>query len=280
MKIAGTAVLHAPADRVWAALNDPAVLVRTIPGCSSLEPNGPDSYRMTVTAGVASVKGVYAGEVALHDQQPPGSFRLRASGAGAPGTVRADVLVELADGGDGTTSLAYDADAVVGGMVGGVGQRMLVGVAKKTAGEFFRAVDGVLAGSAAAEELLLRSLGWSGRCQVWAPRRPVPQALRPSAATGSSRAPSSAPPLRCSECWSGPWWLVGAEPVRVADGVSRGRGPSARPLHARPRARTKEPGRARLDSSQGRLLLSTGPSRRPVLSVVGRRVGSWQSVRR
>ena len=149
MKIAGTAVLHAPADRVFAALNDPAVLVRTIPGCSALEPNGPDSYRMTVTAGVASIKGVYSGEVALLDQQPPGSFRLRASGAGAPGTVRADVLVQLDDGGDGTTSLSYDADAVVGGMVGGVGQRMLVGVAKKTAGEFFRAVDGVLTGTTA-----------------------------------------------------------------------------------------------------------------------------------
>jgi hypothetical protein len=148
VKIAGNAVLHAPAERVWAALNDPAVLARTIPGCSSLQPNGPDCYRMTLTAGVASIKGVYAGEVALLDQQPPGSFRLRASGAGAPGTVRADVLVRLSDGGDGTTSLSYDADAVVGGMVGGVGQRMLVGVAKKTAGEFFRAVDGVLAGGA------------------------------------------------------------------------------------------------------------------------------------
>lgn len=151
MKVAGTAVLHAPADRVWAALNDPAVLVRTIPGCSALEPVGQDSYRMTVCAGVASIKGVYAGEVSLHDQQPPGSFRLRASGAGAPGTVSADVLVRLAEAEDGTTRLEYDADAVVGGMVGGVGQRMLVGVAKKTAGEFFRAVDGVLTGAAAPE---------------------------------------------------------------------------------------------------------------------------------
>jgi hypothetical protein len=148
VKIAGTAVLHAPADRVWAALNDPDVLVRTIPGCSALEPNGPDCYRMTVTAGVASIQGVYSGEVALHDQQPPDSFRLRASGSGAPGTVRADVLVRLEDAADGTTALSYDADAVVGGMVGGVGQRMLVGVAKRTAGEFFRAVDGVLTGAA------------------------------------------------------------------------------------------------------------------------------------
>ena len=58
-----------------------------------------------------------------------------------------DVLVSLVDAGDGTTRLDYDADAVVGGMVGGVGQRMLTGVAKKTAGEFFSAVDRVLTGS-------------------------------------------------------------------------------------------------------------------------------------
>ena len=148
MKIAGSAVLHAPVERVWGALNDPAVLERTIPGCSRLSPTGPDAYAMTVTAGVASIKGVYSGSVALHDQQPPGSFRLTASGAGAPGTVRADVLVRLVDGGDGTTQLSYDADAVVGGMVGGVGQRVLSGVAKRTAGEFFSAVDDVLTGAA------------------------------------------------------------------------------------------------------------------------------------
>ena len=51
MKITGEATLHAPLERVWWALNDPAVLVRTIPGCQQLEETGPDAYRMTVTAG-------------------------------------------------------------------------------------------------------------------------------------------------------------------------------------------------------------------------------------
>jgi len=147
MKITGTATLHAPPERVWAALNNPAVLVRTIPGCQKLEPAGADAYRMSISAGVASIKGVYQGEVALSDQQPPGSFRLTASGAGAPGTVSADVLVKLCESDHGTTLLEYDADAIVGGMVGGVGQRMLAGVAKKTAAEFFKAVDLVLTGA-------------------------------------------------------------------------------------------------------------------------------------
>jgi carbon monoxide dehydrogenase subunit G len=145
VKINGTATLNAPRDRVWAALNDPAVLVRTIPGCEKLESVGEDRYAMTVTAGVASIKGTYLGDVALTDPEPPGRFTLKASGAGAPGTVHADVRVTLDESGDGRTLLTYTADAVVGGAVGGVGQRVLAGVAKKTAGEFFRNVDALLA---------------------------------------------------------------------------------------------------------------------------------------
>jgi uncharacterized protein len=145
VKVTGTANLNAPRDDVWRALNDPAVLVRTIPGCQQLEEVGPHSYRMTISAGVASIKGTYQGDVSLTDQLHPGSFMLRASGAGAPGTVRADVKVSLSEI-DGVTRLDYDADAVVGGMIGGVGQRVLSGVAKKTAGEFFKAVEDVLTG--------------------------------------------------------------------------------------------------------------------------------------
>ncbi|MGW7369323.1 SRPBCC family protein [Streptomyces sp. NPDC054841] len=144
MKVSGNATLNAAIDKVWDALNDPAVLTRTIPGCEKLEETGPDAYRMTVTMGVASIKGTYLGDVQLTDQQKPGAFTLKASGAGGPGTVSAEAKVTLQDLGDGRTLLEYDADAVVGGMIGGVGQRVLTGVAKKTAGEFFKTVDRVL----------------------------------------------------------------------------------------------------------------------------------------
>ena len=77
MNVSGSAVLHAPRERVWAALQDPAVLVRTIPGCQQLEQVGPDTYRATVMAGVASIKGTYSGDVRLTDQAEPDSFVLR-----------------------------------------------------------------------------------------------------------------------------------------------------------------------------------------------------------
>lgn len=148
MKVRGFALLHATRSEVWKALNDPAVLSHTIPGCQRLEETGPDAYAMAISAGVASIKGTYNGDVALTDQQEPESFVLRASGVGAPGTVSADVQVSLTEQDDGQTRVDYDADAIVGGMIGGVGQRMLTGVAKKMAGEFFSAVDDVLTGAA------------------------------------------------------------------------------------------------------------------------------------
>jgi carbon monoxide dehydrogenase subunit G len=153
MKISGVATMHAPAGQVWAALNDPAVLAATIPGCERLEPTGPDSYRFTVTAGVASIRGTYSGDISLEQQHEPSSFVLTATGAGGPGTVTTSVQVRLAASADGYTELSYDADAVVGGMIAGVGQRMLSSVAKRMAAEFFTSVDGVLAGNGAAAGL-------------------------------------------------------------------------------------------------------------------------------
>ncbi|MGS2643827.1 SRPBCC family protein [Streptosporangium sp. G12] len=144
MKLAGSAVLGIDRDRVWSALQNPAVLVRTIPGCERLEETGPDTYRMTVTAGVASIKGVYQGEVALSEPEAPARFVLRARGQGAPGTVDATVEIRLSEV-EGGTRIDYDAEAVIGGMIGGVGQRMLGSVARKTAGEFFSAVESHLA---------------------------------------------------------------------------------------------------------------------------------------
>lgn len=149
MKVSGTSQLNADRAAVWRALNDPAVLVRTIPGCQRLEATGDGVYKMTIAAGVGAIKGVYDGEVRLHDQQEPGSFRMHAEGAGAPGTIGADVVVTLERGADDGTELTYDAEATVGGMIGGVGQRMLTGVSKRMAAEFFGNVDTALASAAA-----------------------------------------------------------------------------------------------------------------------------------
>ena len=140
MNLDGSAVLSGSPEEVWSVITDPAVLVRTIPGCESLEQVGEDSYTMVVSAGVGAVKGKYAGEVRLSDLERPTSYVMHASGSGGPGSVRATVPITL-EAVDGGTRLTYNAEAVVGGAVAGVGQRMITGVAKRMAGQFFSAID-------------------------------------------------------------------------------------------------------------------------------------------
>ena len=149
MRISAEHLLAQPVARVWDALLDPVVLVGTIPGCSRLErlagADGEHAYAMTVTAGVAAIKGTYDGTCTLRDLVEHESLTMHLQGAGAPGTVDARVAVRFEDA-DGGTRITYDADATVGGMVGGVGQRMLTSVSRRMAGEFFGNVATALAG--------------------------------------------------------------------------------------------------------------------------------------
>lgn len=146
MKVTGSHVLRAPRQRVWDALQDPAVLVATIPGCHELEATGADTYAARVHAGIASIKGTYDGRVQLGDQDPPTSYTLRATGSGGPGTIDATATVSLSEEDGGGTRVEYDADAVIGGAIAGVGQRVVAGVARRNAASFFEAVDRHLAG--------------------------------------------------------------------------------------------------------------------------------------
>ena len=162
MKFTGENVLDAPVDQAWDALLDPAVLVRTIPGCERLEATGENAYAMTVTAGVASIKGTYAGSCVLTDLVEHESLVMKLDGAGAPGTIGATVNVRFTPEG-ASTKVSYDADAVVGGMIGGVGQRMLTSVSRRMAGEFFGNVDAAIKGGpvAAAPEVAAGSVAGS-----------------------------------------------------------------------------------------------------------------------
>ena len=120
---------------------------------------GDNAYAMTVTAGVAAIKGTYDGSCALSDLEQHRSLVMRLSGAGAPGTIDATVNVVFSEPAPGRTEVAYDADAVVGGMVGGVGQRMLTSVSKRMAGEFFRNVGERIAQPAPVESVQTTAAG-------------------------------------------------------------------------------------------------------------------------
>jgi carbon monoxide dehydrogenase subunit G len=136
MKIEGSYDVPVPRKKVWDAFLNPAQLKKAIPGCEKLDALGNDEFKATMKIGVAAVKGTFEGKVKLSDKKPPESYRLAAEGSGGPGFVKADTLITLTEI-DGGTRVSYSADVQVGGLIAGVGQRMLGGVSKMMADQFF-----------------------------------------------------------------------------------------------------------------------------------------------
>src|SRR5438876_10532640 len=143
MKLEGSYDVPAPRQKVWDAFLDPKELRKAIPGCEKLEALGNDEYKATLKIGVAAVKGTFEGKVRLSDKKPPESYRLAAEGSGGPGFVKADTVITF-PAADGGTRVSYNADAQVGGLIAGVGQRMIGGVSKMVAEQFFNRMSELL----------------------------------------------------------------------------------------------------------------------------------------
>jgi carbon monoxide dehydrogenase subunit G len=140
VKVTGQAVVRVPAQQLWAALHDPAVLARAIPGCERFEVTGPRTGELTVTTPLAAISGSYAGRVSVADQRPPDLLILSLNGGGERGTIRADLTVRLAPAEAGSTLVSYDASGVIDGVVAGVGARLLASAGQRLATDFLAAI--------------------------------------------------------------------------------------------------------------------------------------------
>jgi carbon monoxide dehydrogenase subunit G len=140
MKIHGTHDIQVPRDRVFAALIDPLILQRCIPGCESLEKTADSTYVATMKAGVGAVKGTFKGTVRLEEVQAPLHFRMIVEGKGGPGFVKGTGVFDLNEN-HGATAIAYTGDMQVGGVIASVGQRMIEAAAKMLAGKFFSELE-------------------------------------------------------------------------------------------------------------------------------------------
>jgi uncharacterized protein len=140
MKIEGTHQIEAPRERVFAALTDPAVLQRCIPGCEQMEKSGENRYNAKLTAGVGPVKGVFTATVSLQELVPPEHYKLVVEGKGQPGFVNGTGELNLQDAG-GATEIQYTGEVNVGGLIASVGQRMMQSTANLLAGRFFKSLE-------------------------------------------------------------------------------------------------------------------------------------------
>lgn len=137
MELTGEQIIPAPRARVWAALNDPEILKRCIPGCQEIEKISDTELTAKVGLAVGPVKATFNGRVTLSEMDPPNGYKISGEGqGGVAGFGKGSAVVKLTDDPVGT-KLNYNADAAVGGKLAQIGSRLVEATARKLADEFF-----------------------------------------------------------------------------------------------------------------------------------------------
>ena len=105
---------------------------------------------------ISAVQGLFAGKIRVADQKPPAQFRLLVEGSGKVGFLKGEGVLTLVPSAapisgaatsdistsdtatSGTaTEVRYEGDVQVGGVIAGVGQRLLDTTAKLVIRKFF-----------------------------------------------------------------------------------------------------------------------------------------------
>jgi carbon monoxide dehydrogenase subunit G len=150
MDMTGEQVIPAPKPVVWQALLDPETLKACIPGCETVTKVSDTEYTADVVARVGPVKAKFSGAVTLADLDPPNSCTISGEGkGGAAGFAKGSAKVQLADAPEGTR-LTYTVAANVGGKLAQIGSRLIDGVARKMADDFFGTFNQLVAQRAQA----------------------------------------------------------------------------------------------------------------------------------
>lgn len=146
MKLEGSFKFDEGQAQVWEAVTNPRHLEKAIPGCASLKEYEPNKYDVLLKIAIPAVKGSYTLKFEMADAQPPQQCRLIGEGSGGPGFVKGETTINLTVE-DGGTVLNYAGDVQVGGLIAGIGQRMIGGIAKMMAKQFFKNIGKEMKGS-------------------------------------------------------------------------------------------------------------------------------------
>jgi carbon monoxide dehydrogenase subunit G len=143
VQLQGEYVIHAPRDRVWQLLNDPAVLARITPGVTELIADGDDRYKATFVIALGPFKNTFNGQVEIADKQPPEAMTLKVQARGSGGGVAATGRITLREDESqpGATRVSWTGEPQLSGMLATVGGRLVQGASKSQAEQFFASLE-------------------------------------------------------------------------------------------------------------------------------------------
>ncbi len=119
-----------PRKVVWEFLLNPNDIAPCFPDLQSLDILSPDSFRAKVKVGISLVKGTMEFEFRMADKVPPSSAKLIGTGRGVGSSVEMQTAFTLDESGSGT-KVGWTADVTVGGIMAGLGAKLLDSASSK-----------------------------------------------------------------------------------------------------------------------------------------------------
>jgi len=141
MKFSGEFVVDGTPEEVWPYFNDPDILQDCAPGCKGMVLESPSQLRATLAVGVGSVKPTFDVDAVIVECTKPSRLEIRGSGEASRNSFSVTAWQELTDNGDGTTTVKWEADAEVSGVIASLGDRALGSVTNKLVNDFFQDLE-------------------------------------------------------------------------------------------------------------------------------------------
>lgn len=142
MKLAHTAAIAAPAERIWAAVMDVPAAARCVPGVAAVTPVGPDRFKGQLMVQIGPVRLVLDGDIAVtsrDDAARRATLRADAKDGRLGGTVRATVEIALTEKA-GACELRIESDIQIAGRIGEFGQPVIQRKSGQLLGQFTQCI--------------------------------------------------------------------------------------------------------------------------------------------
>jgi len=127
----GSFVVAANRTKAYEFATDPSSVATIFPDVSDVLVQDAEHFSLRAKVGIASIKGTMDVKCTVVEKVPLASVKLRLLASGLSSGVQMESTFSFEDASGGGTLVRWTADAVVAGLIAGLGSRLTDSIAKK-----------------------------------------------------------------------------------------------------------------------------------------------------
>jgi carbon monoxide dehydrogenase subunit G len=141
MNVSGERTFAAPRATVWAVLNDPTAMAKTMPGVESFDVH--DARRWTANVKIPLGLGGLRMKIDMDriEEREPEFAKMAIKGTGVGAMLNMETSFTLGDAPAGGTAMQWSAEVKIAGPVGSMGQRVLQPIVNQQVQHVLSALD-------------------------------------------------------------------------------------------------------------------------------------------